>query len=454
MASSSSAAELEEDPQPIQPSWAVLSRVAKYTGEDPGELFLKLAMPPHISLLTIPSRFSEPPKTYYYGDGVHPYIVAANDAGLLLHVSPRSRSGFNLGPEFRMAASSWRGTSPPADGTGMSGELTATTVRVADRELELSQFSGVKSVGLLPVSAPSGFVVAELQVVENEPGRQSVNLIWFRFSAIANAEGKDKDDKEEENSWRELVLTCPVFTPGDSAQWDPHDVVAFDGKLWWADLSRGLLVCNPVEPGTLVPQVSFVALPDLAGEMFVALQDRHEDLERIDSRRIVRVSGGRLRFVDVVRRRGDPPEATRVVVWTLESAYDPEIGRARWEHHQCITALGEIWGHASYVASGMPREFPELAFLDPDKHSVVYFFLDAYLFSVDVNESAVVEFAAKPRGDVVQVEGGPQPINWRYVIAWVVPRFKMVRVLLNLLLQIGDSCCTYLNKFPVETAYL
>jgi len=74
----------------------------------------------------------------------------------------------------------------------------------------------------------------------------------------------------------------------------------------------------------------------------------------------------------------------------------------------------------------MPRELPALAFLHPDKHAVVYFFLDEYLFSVNVYDSAVVQFAGEPRGDVVEVIDGPLPINWRYVLAWV-PRFKMVR---------------------------
>ena len=69
---------------------------------------------------------------------------------------------------------------------------------------------------------------------------------------------------------------------------------------------------------------------------------------------------------------------------------------------------------------------PALAFLHPDKHAVVYFFLDEYLFSVNVYDSAVVQFAGEPRGDVVEVIDGPLPINWRYVLAWV-PRFKMVR---------------------------
>ncbi|RLN08972.1 hypothetical protein C2845_PM11G07500 [Panicum miliaceum] len=316
-----------------RPSWTILSRVARHVGD---ELSLPLAKRPRLSSLTIPTRFGEYPT--YYGDAEHPYIVAANDAGLLFHVSPNPYVGFNLdpNPEGNLVVA-W--DFYPVDSTGRD-ELSATTVCVADRAVELSHFSGIKSVGLLPLSAPAGFVVAELQVVQDH-GRRAANLIWFH---------------SDEDSWNVVELTCPDVTPGASVEWMPHDVIAYDRKLWWVDLTRGFLVCNPVDPK---PHLSFVSLPDLTGEMFVPLEDRHEGLEQIDSRRIVRVSGGKLRFVDVVRRHGDPPEATRVVVWTLDSMFDPSTGRARWEHHQCMTTLAAIWDHASYEesrdAAGVPR---------------------------------------------------------------------------------------------------
>ncbi|KAF8653203.1 hypothetical protein HU200_062656 [Digitaria exilis] len=200
--------------------------------------------------------------------------------------------------------------------------LGATTVCVADRTAELSAFSGVTNVGLLPLSDSSsaGFVVAELQVAQRH-GRRVGDLIWFR---------------SDEASWDEAELACPDVTPWASPDWIPHNVVAYDDMLCWVDLTRGLLVRNPLDPN---PHLSFVALLDLTG---VALQDRHEGLQGIDSFPIVRVSGGRLRFVDVARRHGEPPGATRVVVWTLESLFDPSIGRARWDHHQCTTTLAAI----------------------------------------------------------------------------------------------------------------
>ncbi|XP_039787216.1 uncharacterized protein LOC120653564 [Panicum virgatum] len=364
MPSSSSSVEL---PVP-RPSWTILSRVARHVGD---ELSLPLAKRPRLSSLTIPTRFEQYPT--YYGDAEHPSPTSSPPttpaAGLLLHVSPNPYVGFNLdpNPEGNLVVA-W--DFYPVDGTGRN-ELSTTTVRVADRAAELSHFSGIKSVGLLPLSRPAGFVVAELQVVEH-PGRRAANLIWVH---------------SVQNSWNEVELTCPDVTPGASAEWMPHDVIAYDSKLWWVDLSRGFLVCNPADP---MPHLSFVSLPDLTGEMFVGLEDRHEGLEGIDSHHIVRVSGGELRFVDVVRRHGEPPEATR-----LRGVRD---------------------------AAGVPA----LAFLHPDKHAVVYFFLDEYLFSVNVYDSAVVQFAGEPRGDVVEVIDGPQPINWRYVLAWV-PRFKMVR---------------------------
>ncbi|RCV06768.1 LOW QUALITY PROTEIN: hypothetical protein SETIT_1G189900v2 [Setaria italica] len=315
MESSSLSAELP-DPR------IILGRVAQHVAdEDPGELSLPLANRPHLSRLTIyPLVIRQYPTATYYGNAGHPYIVAANDAVLLLHVSLNPHAGLNLDqpdPEGNLVVA-WDFI--PVDGTGRR-ELSATTKLIANRDVDLlSQFSGVKSVGLLPLYAPAGFVVAELQVVE-QPDRRVANLLWFR---------------SVEDSWNEVQLACPDVTP----KWIPNDVIAYDKKLWWADLTRGLL--NPVDPS---PHLSFVNLPaDL-----VALEDRHEGPERIDTRHIVRMSGGELlRFVDVVRKHDEPPEATRVVVWTLESMFDPAKGRARWEHHQCRTTLAAIWQDASY----------------------------------------------------------------------------------------------------------
>ena len=62
-----------------------------------------------------------------------------------------------------------------------------------------------------------------------------------------------------------------------------------------------------------------------------------------------------------------------------------------------------------------------VALVHPNEPAVVYFFLEQYVFSVDVNQSAVVHFAVMPE------DGVPRPINRRDVLAWKRPPFKTVR---------------------------
>ncbi|OEL15984.1 hypothetical protein BAE44_0022996 [Dichanthelium oligosanthes] len=71
----------------------------------------------------------------------------------------------------------------------------------------------------------------------------------------------------------------------------------------------------------------------------------------------------------------------------------------------------------------MPREIPVLVLVHPEKPAVVYFFLEQYVFSVNVKESTVEEFAEMPAGQVAL----PRPINQHDVLAWLRPHFKLVR---------------------------
>jgi len=70
------------------PLWVALGRVTLVHHDsikDPGDVSLKLALPPRASTLTVP--MSVHPKPDYDDTDRHPYIVVAADAGLLLHVS-------------------------------------------------------------------------------------------------------------------------------------------------------------------------------------------------------------------------------------------------------------------------------------------------------------------------------------------------------------------------------
>ncbi|XP_062223117.1 uncharacterized protein LOC133921998 isoform X2 [Phragmites australis] len=378
--------------------WIVLRRVGlvQYDADEDLIPSLKVAKPPHFSSLTTPTKAPRPSD-----DGAeHPYVVAANDAGLLLYVSRTTSVRFDLDPNprgmlFVLALAQARDLLPADTATGRGASACTTiTVRVPDRvRPEQSRISTIKSVGLLPIPGTGGsdYVVAELLVADR------ASLLTFRS-------GMD--------SWDERELTCPLVS-GTCPRWTPHDVISHDGNLWWVDLRQGLLCCDPIAYN---PVLHYVELP----EMF-ALEFRSEKEEQIDSYRIVRVSNGRLRFVDVALARESisTPRETLVVVWTL--AFVPSIGKASWEDHEFVmTTLAKIWEDDSYRRTGMPQEVPVLALVHPHNPDVVYFFLQGYLFSVDVRHSAVVEFAREPYSDLVQVIDRPV-IDWRYVLAWVLP---------------------------------
>ncbi|KAL6634651.1 hypothetical protein ACP70R_027322 [Stipagrostis hirtigluma subsp. patula] len=219
--------------------------------------------------------------------------------------------------------------------------------------------------------------------------------------------------KKSSNKWTEDLLSCPIISWPETGEWMYHDVVPHAGNLWWVDLAKGLLFCNPTD---YHPTMRFVELPNT-----IQLKERAERLERIDCYRMVREVAGRLRFADVARRPGvNSYASTMVVVWTL--TVEMSSGAASWQ--RVMTTLADIWEDESYRRTGMPAEcVPELALMHPTKPDVVYFFLMHYLFGVDVRHGVVVDFARDSLADLVNpVYANPRPpLSWRYVLTWVLP---------------------------------
>ncbi|CAN6201701.1 unnamed protein product [Urochloa humidicola] len=388
------------------PLWVILGRVALVQHDsvkDPGDLSVKLSLPPRASTVTVP--MSVHPKPGYDDTDRHPYVVAACDAGVLLHASHWPFVGFDLDRDppgillvasgFHLAAA-WPGKA-----------LAASVARVPDRARPFQPgISSVRNLGLvsLPGSGGADYAVAELRVDE---GSSSATLLTFRAGADA---------------WVRKDLSCPSMS-GRRWMWSSHDVVAHDGKLWWVNLVWGLLGCDPFADEPALHHVPFQeTYPAGVGGHSTAAED-------VVSRRMVRVSQGKVRFVEVARA---PPRAaaaaaaahraeeeTVVVVWTL--VLGPS-GFAFWKQ-LCATSMGRVWASDSYRATGLPAKVPVLALLHPSSPDVVYFFLEKYLFGVSVSRGTVVEFVRKPL-DLVKVVAGhrrPPPISWRHVLAWELP---------------------------------
>ncbi|TVU12431.1 hypothetical protein EJB05_46075 [Eragrostis curvula] len=197
--------------------------------------------------------------------------------------------------------------------------------------------------------------------------------------------------------WVERDLPCPARLQGrPKAAWSSDDVISHNGRLWWVDLGWGLLGCDP-----------FADEPLALRRMELPFTFDVDPDPNIQGNRIVGVSEGRLRYVDIVRDPIDPDEDTLIVIKFLGVGPDDE---ERWEY-QISKALGDIWSSPSYEATGMPEEVPELALLDPMNGNVIYFFMKEYLFSVNLEEETVVNF----------IHEAGQPLRWRSVISWELP---------------------------------
>ncbi|KAG0514118.1 hypothetical protein BDA96_10G162700 [Sorghum bicolor] len=397
MASSSSSS----SPAPL---WVALGRVTLVQHDsikDPGDVSLKLALPPRASTLTVP--MSVHPKPDYDDTDRHPYVIAAADAGLLLHVSHWPFVGFDLDrdpPGIVLVARDF------LRGAGPGEAIAASVVRIPDRDRRQCQagISSIKNTGLvsLPGSGGADYAVAELYISASDEDDDDgddddrATLLFFRSRA---------------DSWVQKDLRCPSMS-GRRWMWSSHDVIGHDGKLWWVNLVWGLLGCDPFADEPVLHHVPLQETYPI-GHTAEVLQD-------IERRRMVRVSQGKLRFVELAcHKEEEEEEETLLVVWTLV------FGRGtftRWQHHR-VARLASIWASDSYRATGLPAQVPALALLHPSNPDVVYLYLEQYLFGVNVAQSMVVDFVRRPCKLVEVVAGHkrPPPVSWRHFLAWELP---------------------------------
>ncbi|KAL6909677.1 hypothetical protein ACP4OV_001336 [Aristida adscensionis] len=381
------------------PPWVILGRIARvrHDHDAAAPLSVALAKRPRVSTLTVPTSLHPAPTR----DGAdrYPYVVAADDhAGLLLlHVSASPEVGFHLRrhpPGVLLVAG--RDFLPPAAAAGSRDAATCAAVARLPARDQPGQVGihNLKNVGLVsaPGSGGAEYMVVELRVVK-EPDRTTLHC--FRSGAAA---------------WEEKVLLSPPMARRH--KWSSSDdVISLDGRLWWVDLVWGVVGCDPFADRPVLTYVSF--------------SDSNARPKHIETRRMVRVSQGEVRFVEL-SGGGAAADlgATQVVVSTL--FVSPDSLAVGWWRKQCSTSLELLWASDSYRKTGMPEELPVPALLHPNNANLVYFFLRQHLFGVNVDEGEVVNFVNAPY-DLVQVAAGdagpvrPPPISWRYVLAWVLP---------------------------------
>uniref|UniRef100_A0ACD5VHG0 Uncharacterized protein n=1 Tax=Avena sativa TaxID=4498 RepID=A0ACD5VHG0_AVESA len=359
---------------PPPPSWVILGSIPRVSATElpPGAADLSLALkaPPRVALLTIPPRIF-PGRTT---PDNFPSVIAVDASGLLLL---KADQGSATGPTVidtpRRREFGWR---PKIAGYFVLDATTASAFPLPKPELVMHQ----GHLGL--ISSPGGgghYMVVELQPIL---GRNSKTAYLLRFSS-------------DVGEW----VRKPIHYPLPFRMLAPNGVVSYYGRVWWVDLSWCLLTCDPFQDS---PVLRVVPLPP--GK---ALRCR-EAWGVLDKYRCVRVSGGKLRFVDMYRSSRGPAQ---ISVWTLT---DPDSTEWTLEYEATFT---EICNDASYKATGLPRKVPVLALIHPTNPDVVYFFLDKYLFGVDVRARKVVECEVYHL-----VEPPSELLATRFVRAWQLPR--------------------------------
>lgn len=370
------------DRGPMAAPWVILRRflgvVPKHAeAENPDAISTALRAPPRVTILSVGSS-ARPESTCH--DKV-PYLIAAGPTGLLICFTvgeaPSETADLAVAREFL----------PPLGGDPSRRPTTGSVEHIPRRPRSMPATCNLRSVGLIPGLLAGDYVIAELQV-----GMRGAKLLRF-FS--------------RERFWLETDLLSPLSSI--DREWTPSGVVAHEGRLWFLDLSWGLISCDPI---TILPALRFHNLPP--GRYI------HESKPFLHTIRCISVSNQMLRYVDIDRDLyldGRPAER-KVVVWT---AIVPDPVRGAGDRDCSIRWLKtyemsfkEIWNDASYKDTQLPKMIPEIVLVNPRSPNVVYFFLRRSLFGVDVPAHRVVGFVK----DAHKLVG---PSCRRCVLPWDLP---------------------------------
>uniref|UniRef100_A0A0E0BZW0 DUF1618 domain-containing protein n=1 Tax=Oryza meridionalis TaxID=40149 RepID=A0A0E0BZW0_9ORYZ len=379
--SASSPAETMASASPPPSTWVILGSIPRVCGADEegagsgipagADLSLALKAPPRVSLLTIPSRIFPSATT----SDNFPSVMAADPSGLLLlHADQGRAKGPTVIDRPGRQEFMWRQFVP---GYFVLDAATATAVALPDPELVMH----MGHMGLL--ASPDGggrYVVAELQPILHA---DHATLLCF---------------SSDVGEWVEKEVAYP-FPPRQLA---PNGAVSHSGRLWFVDLSWCLITCDPFAPA---PALRFVPLPP--GK---ELRCR-EAWGVLDKYRCVRVSAGKLRFVDMYKATAPHQRGPHKI--SVSTLADPDTEEWTLEHE---ASFAEIWADESYKATGLPNKIPVLALIHPENPDVVYFFLEEHLFGVDVRARKVVGC------EVYELVAPPSEVlATHFVRAWELP---------------------------------
>ncbi|GJN30914.1 hypothetical protein PR202_gb19260 [Eleusine coracana subsp. coracana] len=245
---------------------------------------------PSASALTVRLRISSPTSLYVY-----PYIAAADRSGLLLLRARRHLTPVQSMISYHIC-------------DARTGEVISLAKNCSTR------VSG-SNVGL--ILKGERCMVAEL--LPRSDGSGIATLLCYTVGQY---------------QWVEMELT---YSPPliKTRSWFGEGVVSHGGMLWWVDLSYGILACDPFADE---PELLHIPLPGVLDELPV------DAVNNLGAYRCLKVSGGKLRFVQIHGSRDAPVVST----WALA---DP-AGNWNPEHN---VRLADVWTDESYLNTMLPR---------------------------------------------------------------------------------------------------
>ncbi|XP_062227603.1 uncharacterized protein LOC133925876 [Phragmites australis] len=371
--------------------WVILGRVPRLVpgdaeAEHAADFSIPVALPPRVTVvITDPSTHPDP----NYPDK-YPYIVAVDTVGLLFHFNADPFYGVCFADrpyESNIIVASQFHT----NGVQQGHATTATAERIPGRDGCDPIIFDIESIGFVSVNSGEDYLIAELMV---DKGSECARLVHFSMG---------------NHKWCEENVVNPLSA--HDRDWVPAGVVSHKEKLWWFDLSWGILSCDPFVDDLVL---LFHSLPE----------DRILGMARPDihDHRCITESLYVLRYVEIIIPEGsvhDQGEAATVYMWTRISAPDGGDETIGWDIEYEMS-FAEIWNDDSYRRTELPQKVPVLAVVCPSNPRLVYFALEQEqrLFSVDVPLHRVVDFIDEA---YELVTPGPAPPSCRYVLPWFLP---------------------------------
>ncbi|KAK3129061.1 hypothetical protein QOZ80_6BG0470950 [Eleusine coracana subsp. coracana] len=337
--------------------WMLLGRVLRVApGPDPedadaaaaadDDFSIPVALPPQITVVTANPSAHPDPK---YPDR-YPYVLAANPVGILVNISSVPFYGVQLSvlhplePHLVLLHEFHDPMEAEAEAEVGQAMLTATAERLPPREGFLPIICNLESIGIgkgpIMVTREEGMVVktivSELMV---DTRSETARIAYWYYP--------------DGNAWLQQERNYPLAAY--DRHWVPSGVLLHDDRLWWFDLSWGILSCevSPEENGKLL----FHPLPE--GRALDEIRPGIHD------HRCIAASGDALRYVEILINEEEGDEEAMVAMWTATPVLDDdgEPGLA-WEMAYSVR-FAEIWNDDSYVRTGLPRRVPVITAVCP-----------------------------------------------------------------------------------------